>query len=1134
MSVSNEVRECVQILTPAQTDKTLNSNLRLELANILVRLKIWAGNVGVFAYENASLDNRLRDDPDLVQVLFSMTAKLKQSLFKAVHPPLLEETDDKDNEVGRGRETGPISSGSSSASLSLDSSAENSGSNDGVEGQDPSAIFIKEANNVIDRLYRLATVFRKPVSSSEDAKVRELIKKLKERGQTEELEDIQDHAWSHIKTHFPQAPEFLVNRLVAAVVFRRMKIRYRQRHQSKLNHGLEWAFAAAMLDEEDTGMPAAGAGLLNQTSGKRHDRSSVRGKGRAQPMLHSVAFSKTNASSVNRAKFADYAKSTALSRITKAAVVRRQRLDVPPPPNIDGQDQAQCPYCSRLVRQEEMKEPRWTRHILMDIEPFVCLFEDCKESLTFFKTSEEWLGHLRWQHTIVYSCQAIGHEREVFSSSKDLEDHIRGEHPDTFTESQLPGLIKQGTLPAPNTFTVLNLTLSVAESKCPICCEFVPRLVNAQTTDDAAPDITPEQRMQNHILEHLEAIALLALPDRGDRDEADSNARQSSLGLGAVKKKDTHDLPSPIFEDIAAGTPVDGDVPDQHGHDDRWAAVFRQVKQSRLPEPREDPVLIQLQDRRKNKTNDQAIIEDVVATKEKNLDEGHLSRTASQNKSPAASVKGHQQMLQPQPLSDQGSGTNDEVGEFGNVLEAASHMNLSADSADRVSPDTGSLVPTAIHPPKTTFEIPAPQSSPAAKTFEVPKSRATFVLGGSSDNSCSDHGPSVEVPKSRAKFVLGGSSEESYSDHGNRVETLIDNVIDEITPTFAGFRQQVLNMNPRLAEQNTFLTDRMAHQQVIRYKALLHQKVRHVQQTMTGNCPAGKMCVHSGGKAVSLRAKKETRGMDPLFPNYEAGYEADSNEATPLEGARNTAIFPPNIPLPPITSFPAQFECQICFLVKEFKKSSDWTRHVHEDIQPYTCTWDRCREPKIFKRKADWVRHENEGHRHLEWWTCDVDDCRHTCYRRDNFLQHLVREHKFMEPKMKTKAAIKRGGGQDLTWQKVERCHAESMSRPQEEPCRFCGKELATWKSLTVHLAKHMEAISLPLVRLVARQELDANTIIKPVQEPPLSGPVFTDSHKPGGNSPAAVCGKRNAAAPLSLDPLQQKRHKFASNIDKT
>lgn len=122
---------------------------------------------------------------------------------------------------------------------------------------------------------------------------------------------------------------------------------------------------------------------------------------------------------------------------------------------------------------------------------------------------------------------------------------------------------------------------------------------------------------------------------------------------------------------------------------------------------------------------------------------------------------------------------------------------------------------------------------------------------------------------------------------------------------------------------------------------------------------------------------------------------------------------------------------------------------------------------------------------HLEWWMCDVEDCRHTCYRRDNFLQHLVREHKFPEPKVKTKAAVKRAGAHDITWQKVEKCHKDTPHKPQDEPCRFCGKTLQTWKKLTVHLAKHMENMSLPILRLVALKELDADTIISPVQEPP-------------------------------------------------
>ncbi|KAJ4394721.1 hypothetical protein N0V93_003940 [Gnomoniopsis smithogilvyi] len=308
------------------------------------------------------------------------------------------------------------------------------------------------------------------------------------------------------------------------------------------------------------------------------------------------------------------------------------------------------------------------------------------------------------------------------------------------------------------------------------------------------------------------------------------------------------------------------------------------------------------------------------------------------------------------------------------------------------------------------------------------------------------------------------------------------NIIDDLAPTLAGFREQVLRMNPRLAEHNTYLVDRIAHQQVVRYKELLNKKVKHIGQTSTGTCPSGPMCHAYRSSNTPFDARSESYVKDPSATAYEGGSEGDG---MPVEGSISPESFPMDIPMPPVASLPAEFECQLCFSTKKFIKPSDWTKHVHEDVQPFTCTWDRCREPKIFKRKADWVRHENEGHRHLEWWTCDVEDCKHTCFRRDNFLQHLVREHKFPEPKVKTKAALKRAGAQDITWQKVEKCHADTTNKPQGEPCRFCGKVLPTWKKLTVHLAKHMETMSLPILRLVARQELDADTIISPVQDPP-------------------------------------------------
>ncbi|OAQ96681.1 hypothetical protein LLEC1_02212 [Akanthomyces lecanii] len=322
------------------------------------------------------------------------------------------------------------------------------------------------------------------------------------------------------------------------------------------------------------------------------------------------------------------------------------------------------------------------------------------------------------------------------------------------------------------------------------------------------------------------------------------------------------------------------------------------------------------------------------------------------------------------------------------------------------------------------------------------------------------------------------------------------NEIDIIPHTYSGFQEHTLKLNPGLENGGLYLVDRIAHQQVVRYKHLLNLKVNHMRQGT--NCSCGSLCMALGGSARILGDQKDKDRIGPLITRFE-------DDDSPAEGIISNESFPPDIPMPPTQYLPAEFECQLCYQKKKFQKPSDWTKHVHEDVGPFTCTWDKCKDPKTFKRKADWVRHENEGHRHLEWWTCDVEDCRHTCYRKDNFLQHLVREHKFVEPKVKTKAAMKRAGGVEPTWQKVEECHMETPKRPQDEPCKFCRRTFPTWKKLTVHLAKHMEQISLPVLRLVdmKARELGADSIISPVQDPPVRQMLPVPSDQSGMGSMA-------------------------------
>jgi hypothetical protein len=387
--------------------------------------------------------------------------------------------------------------------------------------------------------------------------------------------------------------------------------------------------------------------------------------------------------------------------------------------------------------------------------------------------------------------------------------------------------------------------------------------------------------------------------------------------------------------------------------------------------------------------------------------------------------------------------------------------------------------------------------------------------------------------------------DDDREDDGERLDFSPSDI--PIIPNFVGFQEHVQRLNQRM--EPGYLVDRIAHQQVVRYKALLGWAVKHQIAIQNGTCNSGAQCMalHVGSETLF---DSSGAPRDSSLLNSGLGLDlSDGNDSNP-EGALTAESFPSGVPMPPASTLPAEFECRLCFRVKKFNKPSDWTKHVHEDVQPFTCTYQNCREPKSFKRKADWVRHENERHRHLEWWTCLIDDCTHKCYRKDNFLQHLVREHKLPEPKAKTKAAVKlaRGTPDEQVWQMVRECHHETPNKPQDELCKFCGKSLGSWKKLTVHLAKHMEQISLPVLDLVKQRTVDANTIISPVE--PLPAPRHTplpvtpvDSRRlsnpsmpPYGNLNASVSpgghsnGHYSSPFEQQTSPNDQGMHQFGNS----
>lgn len=326
--------------------RALSPRMRSDFETILTRLSIWAGNIGVFAPGAASLDERLYcgDHSDISDVLCHLLGRLKGALQLAMEPPLQEQDYEPENS----------GSDDSDSLLSLDVADDAAPDTERWPPSNP----IDRANDIISRLYRLSTAIRKPVSSRETERVRKFAQDMagspELQAQAEELESLQSFAQWLVCYKFPRAPKPLVNRLVSSVVFRRARLLYRQRHQSKLQQGVSriWGRGNDLRPRPERTAGAVGGMSGNVTPNLALDAG----------QSPSVVFSATVASSVDRPRYQSFAKSVALSGITHKAIDRRRKLDVPTYSGLvdASSGQAFCPYCTRMIDVQETKEPRWT------------------------------------------------------------------------------------------------------------------------------------------------------------------------------------------------------------------------------------------------------------------------------------------------------------------------------------------------------------------------------------------------------------------------------------------------------------------------------------------------------------------------------------------------------------------------------------------------------------------------------------------------------------------------------------------------------------------------------------------------------------------------------------------------------
>ena len=204
--------------------------------------------------------------------------------------------------------------------------------------------------------------------------------------------------------------------------------------------------------------------------------------------------------------------------------------------------------------------------MVQDLIPYSCIADDCKTPFEMYLTADRLLAHMHERHSVQrWTCDHCTYEQEINDESTNYEQEINDEstnygqeindestnfEPLQFdTEGEWKSHIEamhSEMIPADqrSTFAKLNQHTMIQRLSCPLC---------QQCSVDASRMAT---RIDDHILQHLHAWALRALPEgsggSGEKEDTSFQAVQplSHTGMTNISLPSTWDYPTVTLEEI--------------------------------------------------------------------------------------------------------------------------------------------------------------------------------------------------------------------------------------------------------------------------------------------------------------------------------------------------------------------------------------------------------------------------------------------------------------------------------------------------------------------------------------------------------------------------------------------------------
>ncbi|KAH6678038.1 hypothetical protein B0J14DRAFT_474333 [Halenospora varia] len=471
-----------------------------EIIDVLERFKIWAGNIGAFQSLDlkSSLDYRLRDTPSFTAQIAKLLDKLTQALENGVSNSYFVSSTKHNNAVDC--EANEVRGGDSDSDTSEEQSEIREIYGSIIDG--------------ISNLFRFSMIIRRNTPRDRYAKAAAA---AAAKGYVFDEGPDTRYVMDKFSAFDAGKKTWLANRLGKAIAQRRQYLRYCEDHDLAMKLGGE---------QEATSRPKTDAPTQASTL--------LLAPGRI-PEYDDVDETQSQTS------FATTIDNHSSNRKLQVVQLEVARKGLNPFP---------CPYCHQIKVIDTQKA--WKRHVLSDLKPYVCAFENCQ--LRMFPDRHTWFSHELKEHRREWKCQFCSHS--AFKSALNFESHLKHSHAASFIDAQLPSLLEMGQ----------QSIIQISPRDCPFCDHWEKRLrkLNPNIPSRDALVVTPSQ-YKHHVGGHMEQLALFAIP-RGHTETGDAGSNGSNDSAPGLASRDSSrsDYSSLHFEELDANAK-------EVGNDRQWA-----------------------------------------------------------------------------------------------------------------------------------------------------------------------------------------------------------------------------------------------------------------------------------------------------------------------------------------------------------------------------------------------------------------------------------------------------------------------------------------------------------------------------------------------------------------------------------